>query len=145
MDECIICLTVSSQHQIILNCLHKLCVDCYDRIVSDEKLLQKCPICRHDIFENLNHILYMQMDNVDNGDNEANRAVATANRANTDTIDNIDNFYDIEAFGDFENNSLCTYDHFFTMFKNILLFLFILGISITLIIILGLIAKTLYK
>ena len=93
------------------------------------------------------------MDNMDNGSNQTNEANCTnqtnqtnqTNDTNTDTIANIDNFYDLEAFGDFENNCLCTFDNFFTMFKNILLFLFILGISIILIIILGLIAKTLYK
>lgn len=118
-----------------------MCVNCYNRIITDKKLLQKCPVCRHDIFENLNHILYLYMDDVTNTTNESIEPTEL-----TEPIEpNIDNIYDLEAFGDYENNCICTYDFFFTICKKILLFIFILGIMIMLVVLLGFIAKTIYK
>jgi hypothetical protein len=133
-----------------------MCVNCYNRIITDKELLQKCPICRHDIFENLNHILYVSMDDLINVSNEANinNAINLTNVTNLTNLTNltnvthetnIDNLYDFESFGDYDNNCVCTYNYFFTLFKNILLFLFIISISVLLIVILGFIAKTLYK
>ena len=139
-----------------------MCINCYDRIITDKELLQKCPMCRHDIFENLNHILYVSMDdctneanitnvtNINNMINSSNLITVTnltnlTNLTNETRETNIDNLYDFESFGDYDNNCVCTYYYFFRLFKNILLFLFILSISVLLIVILGFIAKTLYK
>ena len=147
LEECVVCLTISSQNQIILNCLHKVCVDCYNQIISDKKLLQKCPICRRDIFENLDHILYESMDNVVNipdATNAGNAGDAT-NVMNATNAVNSESFYDLEGYGNIENNCLCTWYNFFITFKNILLFVFILGVLILLIVLLGLIEKALYK
>lgn len=72
LDECIICYTPYSQNHIVLNCLHKLCINCYNRIITDDELLQKCPICRHDIFENINDILYIPIDNLESANFENN-------------------------------------------------------------------------
>ena len=150
LEECVVCLTVSSQNQIILNCLHKVCIDCYNQIISDKKLLQKCPICRRDIFENLDHILYESMDNVVNipyaiNAGDAGDAGDAINAGNAGNAVNSESFYDLEGYGNIENNCLCTWYNFFITFKNILLFVFILGVSILLIVLLGLIEKALYK
>ena len=59
-EECIICFNkiLYPNDQIVLNCFHKLCAECYYRIINDPRLLQKCPICRHDIFDNLTTKIY---------------------------------------------------------------------------------------
>jgi hypothetical protein len=47
MDNCIICYeeyTIDNMH-IILDCNHKLCLICYEKILTKKTVL--CPICRN--------------------------------------------------------------------------------------------------
>ena len=71
------------------------------------------------------------------------------NLNNTENIDNLIITYDLDSTLDnasnFEDNYLCKCNKFLIIFKNILLFLFILGAFILLVLILGIISKTLYK
>lgn len=119
-EECIICFNkiLYPQNQIILNCLHKLCAECYYRIINDPRLLQKCPICRHDIFNNSN---YISMDNLPNPPDP-----------NTT--------YQIPA----NSHRFVCYKMVIAL-KNTLLFFFVVSVCIFLVLILGIISKTIYK
>jgi len=127
-EECIICFNIIlyPNDQIILNCLHKLCAECYNRIINDQRLLQKCPICRHDIFDNLNNSNYISMDNL-------------PNPPDPNTTDP-NNTYQNPA-----NSHLFVFYKMVIALKNTLLFLFVVSVSILLVIMLGIISKTIYK
>jgi hypothetical protein len=115
-DECIICfnIIIYPNYQITLNCSHNLCVNCYNQIINDQRLMRKCPICRQDIEDNFNNILYVPIDNLEH-----------QNIENTDDgIFNLSNAY--------------------IMMKNLLLLLFIVCVLILLILMLGIITKTMY-
>ena len=130
-EECIICFNkiLYPNDQIVLNCFHKLCAECYYRIINDPRLLQKCPICRHDIFDNLNNSNYISMDNLPNPPN-----TIYPNTTDPNTT------YQIPA-----NSHLFVCYKMVIALKNTLLFFFVVSVCIFLVLILGIISKTIYK
>jgi len=117
-EECIICfnLIIYPNYLIALNCSHKLCANCYNQIINDPRLMQKCPVCRQDIDENFNHIVYLPINNLENHEN----------------MENSDNY-------------MFSCVNMYLIMKNILLCLFVIFVLLLLILMLGIISKTIYK
>ena len=140
-EECIICFNkiLYPNDQIVLNCFHKLCAECYYRIIYDPQLLQKCPVCRHDIFDNLNNSNYISMDNLPNPPNTTNSNTIYPTTIDPITID------PTTTYQNPANSHLFVCYKMVIALKNTLLFFFVVSVCIFLVLILGIISKTIYK
>jgi hypothetical protein len=92
-----------------LSCMHKICIECFSRIMMEHKEDSKCPECRahyldqSEVKENKNE------HDVDNYDGSAASATMN-NAANNSLINNINNenqiYFSTLAYWNYNNNNL---------------------------------------
>lgn len=51
IKECCVCL--EDKQLVKLLCEHEICIDCKNKILCDNNLLKKCPLCRMSLHKNL--------------------------------------------------------------------------------------------
>lgn len=53
IDPCPICYEDYKDNNIIFDCKHMVCFDCYDKLINNNNIVTLCPLCRAVIDENI--------------------------------------------------------------------------------------------